>query len=206
MGQDAYIDYIQSFFRRWAPLYDLFAAPIAYVYSAAVRFASFPEGTRVLDICTGTGQIAKRLAQRGTSVVGVDISEAMLAHAVQRGSHGLFEVARMDVRQLAFPNRSFEYAIISLALHDMPRKVRLAVLAEAARVSRKVLVLDYELPLTNPWRAIAWHTIRLFESPYFRQFAREDPRELFREANFEVVRERKLFAHWFTVFELSPRF
>lgn len=38
-------------------------------------------GDRVLDAGCGAGHLAAKLADRGASVVGVDVSEAMLAYA-----------------------------------------------------------------------------------------------------------------------------
>jgi len=53
---------------------------------------------RVLDLCCGTGQLAAVLADRGWDVVGVDASEAMLAHARRRAPHARF--VRADARAL----------------------------------------------------------------------------------------------------------
>ena len=37
--EDPYVAYLHRFFARWSPVYDLFAAPIAFAYRAAVRAA-----------------------------------------------------------------------------------------------------------------------------------------------------------------------
>ena len=39
------------------------------------------DGARVLDVACGHGRVARELARRGTLVVGVDVSVAMLDHA-----------------------------------------------------------------------------------------------------------------------------
>lgn len=41
----------------------------------------FPEGTQILDICCGTGQLAGELTHRGYEVTGIDGSDQMLKHA-----------------------------------------------------------------------------------------------------------------------------
>ncbi len=40
-----------------------------------------PMGARILDLCCGTGQLARILAERGFRVMGIDGSEEMLRHA-----------------------------------------------------------------------------------------------------------------------------
>ena len=75
---DPYIAYTHRFFRKWAGVYDWFAASIFYAYGAAVRVLHPIAGLRVLDICTGTGAVALRCAARGAGVTGLDITPAML--------------------------------------------------------------------------------------------------------------------------------
>ena len=41
----------------------------------------FPAGTQVLDVCCGTGQLARELIRRGYEVTGIDGSDQMLKHA-----------------------------------------------------------------------------------------------------------------------------
>ena len=47
--------------------------------------ASVGVGARVLDVATGPGWVAARAAERGASVVGIDVAEAMIARA--RNAH-----------------------------------------------------------------------------------------------------------------------
>jgi len=152
---DAYIEYTHRFFEKWLPVYDLFAWPIGFVYRAAVERVGPRPGRRVLDLCTGTGEVALRLARRGAEVTGVDITEAMLAKARRKAERKQLSPAPrfelMDARHLALRMTASTSPSISLALHDMPRRVRLEVLREALRVSReRVVVLDYELPPGRP--------------------------------------------------------
>lgn len=43
----------------------------------------FPKGTRILDLCCGTGQLAGELTNRGYEVTGIDSSDEMLRYARQ---------------------------------------------------------------------------------------------------------------------------
>lgn len=205
--RDPYIDYTHQFFRRWVGWYDLFAGSIFYAYRAAVNVVQPRPGLTMLDLCVGTGEIALRCAARGATVTGVDITPEMLDKARQKAARrGLtVRLEVMDARQLKFPDRSFDVVTISFALHDMPRPVRVQVLAEAARVcAGRLVILDYDLPKIRWLFAFYYWVICLFESPYFRTFAREDTLALFAAANLprpEVVRP---FSGMFSVFILRP--
>ncbi len=50
------------------------------------------------------------------------------------------------VAALAFPDRRFDVVVIAFGLHDMPPRVRVRVLAEAARVTAgRLVVADYDV-------------------------------------------------------------
>jgi ubiquinone/menaquinone biosynthesis C-methylase UbiE len=97
-------------------------------------------GEAVLDVASGTGLIALAAAERvGSSgrVLGVDISEAMVAGATQRAAAlGLEHVrfARMDGEQLSCAQHSYDLAYCALGLMYMPDP--LAALRELFRVLR----------------------------------------------------------------------
>lgn len=186
---DAYVRFNRDFFRRWVGVYDAFAATMAPAYRAAARAALELSPTSVLDVCTGTGQVATRLAV-STQVVAIDLSPDMLAKARRRASRlapdAEVRLLEMDARHLAFDARAFDAVTISLALHDMPRRIRLEVLAEAARVARRrLVVLDYRLPSSRFLRAPALWAVDLFETPYFRGFVQEGAESLFADVGLE---------------------
>jgi len=76
-------------------------------------------GEKILDLCTGTGEMALVFASQGAKVVGTDIARGMLKRAVNK-SVGLASAwVEMDATHLAIADSSFEISIISLALHHM---------------------------------------------------------------------------------------
>ena len=172
--RDPYIEYIDRFFRKWLPVYDLFGATIFPVYRAATKLVEPRPGLEVLDICTGTGEMALRLARRGAKVTGVDATEAMLDRARSKAEGLDVDFRHGDARRLEFPDKSFDASVLSLALHDMPRKVRLEVLREAARVTRERLVIvDYDFPKARWLRRILVPAVQSFETAYLTRFAEE---------------------------------
>jgi demethylmenaquinone methyltransferase/2-methoxy-6-polyprenyl-1,4-benzoquinol methylase len=195
---DAYVEYTRAFFARWSRFYDLFSGPIAWTYAAATRRAVTAPDPSVLDLCTGTGEIALRCARRGARVVAVDLSDSMMARARAKlaarprlASRLRFET--MDARRLAFADRSFDVTVLSFALHDMPRSVRLEVLREARRVTaRRLVILDYELPRARPWRRVLTASIAQFETAYFPRFAAEGLEPLLRDAGLAGAARTRL--------------
>jgi ubiquinone/menaquinone biosynthesis C-methylase UbiE len=184
---DPYVAFTRRFFARWSPLYDLFAKPIGFAYRAAVRRAGAAPGRSLLDLCTGTGEIALRCARRGARVTAVDLTPSMFTRA-ERKARGLpVRFAGMDARQLAFPDRSFDAVLLSFALHDMPRKVRTQVLREATRVAReRLVVLDYDVPRRGPLRRAVLGGLSLFETPYLADFAKQGAAGALAEAGLTV--------------------
>ena len=84
-------------FDRVAAVYDLLntvmTAGLHHRWRArAVDFAKVAPGSRVLDVATGTGDLAIELVRRvspGGEVVGSDFAEGMLARARLKGARAL---------------------------------------------------------------------------------------------------------------------
>ena len=101
---------------------------------------------RVLDIATGPGYIAEAFAGAAREVVGVDLTDAMLAIAKERtNNRGITNVSfrTADAQNLPFENGAFDVVVCRLALHHLQKPLQ--VLREMARVCRaggRVLVED----------------------------------------------------------------
>jgi ubiquinone/menaquinone biosynthesis C-methylase UbiE len=187
-SDDPYVAFTRRFFARWSPLYDLFAKPIGFAYNAAVRQAGAAPGRSILDLCTGTGEIALRCARRGARVTAVDLTPSMLTRAVSKMRRLPVRFAGMDARRLAFPDRSFDAVLLSFALHDMPRRVRGQVLSEASRVAReRLVVLDYDVPRSALGRRAVLAGLGLFETPYLGDFAKQGAAGALAEAGLEIA-------------------
>jgi 2-polyprenyl-3-methyl-5-hydroxy-6-metoxy-1,4-benzoquinol methylase len=76
------------------------------------------EGRRVLDLGCGAGQLAHHLATHGAAdVVGVDVSERMLALARAQWAHPRVTYQRDAVEAVRFPPARFDVVVSSLVLH-----------------------------------------------------------------------------------------
>lgn len=95
------------------------------------RMAQPRSGERVLDVGTGTGHYAVRLAARGLHVAGVDASESMLALA--RAKTAAVEWRQAEAEHLPFPDDSFDLVLAVTLLEFVPDPLQ--ALAEMRRVA-----------------------------------------------------------------------
>lgn len=102
------------------------------------------EDRSVLEIACGTGRFTVMLAERGADIVGLDISDAMLAQgrakAHQAGVDDHVEFMRGDAARLPFPDNHFDTVVAMRFFHlaPTPRKF----MAEMARVSKEQVFFD----------------------------------------------------------------
>jgi SAM-dependent methyltransferase len=109
-----------------------FGAITDRVVARLLEAASVGAGARVLDVATGPGWVAAEAAERGASVVGIDVAEAMVKRA--RKAHPGVEFHRADAHALPFADASFDAVVGNLAVMHFSRPER--AIAEFARVLR----------------------------------------------------------------------
>jgi malonyl-CoA O-methyltransferase len=91
----------------------------------------------VLDVGTGTGRHALRIAESGARVTAVDFSEEMLAKAREkRGADRVRWLAHDVTRPLPFGAKSFDRVISALVLEHIPVDELVSFFRELARVTR----------------------------------------------------------------------
>ena len=83
-------------------------------------------GSGVLDLGCGFGWFCRWARQQGAArVLGIDVSERMLAQARVTTQDAAVSYARADMEDLELPARSFDLAYSSLALHYVENLDRL---------------------------------------------------------------------------------
>jgi ubiquinone/menaquinone biosynthesis C-methylase UbiE len=116
-----------------AAAYERFFGAIAgRVVEPLLGAAAVRAGTRVLDVATGPGWVAGQAAERGASVVGVDVAEAMIARA--RSARPDLEFRQADAHALPFPDAAFDAVVSNFAIMHLSRPDR--AVAQCARVLR----------------------------------------------------------------------
>ncbi len=180
-------------FKIFAPFYDLVTTPFIGLRRRVAAMAGFHTGARVLDVATGTGAQAFAFARKGAQVVGIDLSEAMLAVARRKNRCPSLAFRQADATELPFADGAFDIACISFALHEMPKTVRERTLREMARVTKvegTILVVDYGLPKGRLARWLVYHLVKMYERDRYAEFVKSDLRTLLVEVGFHVVEDR----------------
>jgi len=177
------------------------------------------DGARVLDMATGTGAVALKVAQRpGARVVGADVTRPMLvqakARAAREGPSPRLELVECTAEAVPFTDGAFDAVIFTYLLRyvsDVPSTLR-----ELARVLRPggiMLSLDFAVPgpMAYPlWRLYtslvlplggavlspAWMRASGFLGKSIRGFYRQWPEgrltDLWRECGFPRVASKRL--------------
>ena len=142
------IEAVGRSYARWALFYDqTFGAVTNVGRRRTARYINRSGARRVLEVGVGTG-LALPFYAPHLSVTGIDYSAEMLAKARARvarlGLRQVVALERMDARELAFDDGSFDLAVAMHVMSVVPEPER--VLCEMARVVRpggKVLLVNH---------------------------------------------------------------
>ncbi len=148
---------VQAMFNRIAGPYDalnaLMTAGLHHQWRRrAADLAALTPGARVLDVATGTGDLAIELAGRvqpGGEVVGCDFSEQMLARARAKAPH--LRLEQGDALDLQYRDDEFDAATVGFGLRnfsDLERGLR--EMARVVRPGGRVVVLEFTTPTRPP--------------------------------------------------------
>lgn len=134
---------VATMFARIAPRYDLMnrlmtlGRDLAW-RKDAVELVAFPAAQRVLDIGTGTGDLAIDLSARVPRVLGVDFCEPMLdagrEKARRLGHRRAIDLLPADALRLPFVDASFDGITTAFTVRNVPDLP--SVFGEMARVLR----------------------------------------------------------------------
>jgi SAM-dependent methyltransferase len=135
------------------------AMSLAETLDAVVELVPEDGAARWAELACGPGLIARAMAPRVGSVLGLDLTPAMIekarAEAAEAGVENVsFELG--DATALDLPDDSFDGAITRFSLHHIPAPIR--VLEEMRRVVRPggyVIVADHVTD--DDGGAAAWH-------------------------------------------------
>lgn len=118
----------------------------------AVRQAELCQGMRVLDLCTGTGDLALALARAApVEVVGLDLSRDMLARAREKarraGLEGRVRFLEGNALDVPFPSERFDRVTIAFGLRNLPDyRAGLAEIVRVLRPGGRALILEFARP------------------------------------------------------------
>jgi demethylmenaquinone methyltransferase/2-methoxy-6-polyprenyl-1,4-benzoquinol methylase len=149
---------VRSMFDRIAPRYDLLNRLLSagvdqrWRRAAADLLGLAPEA-RVLDLCTGTGDLLIEALGRGPgrSGVGIDLSEQMLARGVakleRRGLGARAAMASGDGERLPLRDARFDGALVSFGLRNIGRPdLALRELCRVLAPGGRLVILEFSMP------------------------------------------------------------
>jgi demethylmenaquinone methyltransferase/2-methoxy-6-polyprenyl-1,4-benzoquinol methylase len=151
---------VRDMFDRIAGLYDamntVMTAGMHHRWRRrAADLAAVGPGSSVLDVATGTGDLALELSRRvgpEGQVVGLDFSEAMLARARSKASSAspvIFEAG--DALELPYPDDRFDAATVGFGARnfsDLQRGV--SEMVRVVRPGGRVVILEITAPQRPP--------------------------------------------------------
>ncbi|QDT01017.1 bifunctional demethylmenaquinone methyltransferase/2-methoxy-6-polyprenyl-1,4-benzoquinol methylase UbiE [Adhaeretor mobilis] len=131
-----------------------------------VRQVAPAGGMKILDVCTGTGDLAiayHKASEGKAQIVGTDFCHEMLAIGEQKGrilgTNGQLTFLEADTQHLPFPDNEFDIVSVAFGLRNVANTD--AGLAEMARVCKpggQVAVLEFSTPRWQPFRAVyGWY-------------------------------------------------
>jgi demethylmenaquinone methyltransferase/2-methoxy-6-polyprenyl-1,4-benzoquinol methylase len=132
-----------------------------------VMVANLREGSKVLDIAGGTGDLALAFSKKvGASgeVVHTDINEAMLSvgrsRLIDKGV--LLPTLVCDAEQLPFPDAHFDVVSVAFGLRNMTHKdVALREMCRVLKPGGRLLVLEFSRVAKPLTKAYDWYSFKV---------------------------------------------
>lgn len=152
--------------RRYDLMNDLMSFGLHRLWKAfTVSVARIRPGERVLDVASGSGDLARAFAAREAEVWMSDINGPMLVRGRDRmlDAGRPVPAVRCDAERLPFREAAFDCVSVGFGLRNMTRKE--AALAEMTRVLKpggRLLVLEFSRvwkPLQKPYDLYSFHVL-----------------------------------------------
>jgi demethylmenaquinone methyltransferase/2-methoxy-6-polyprenyl-1,4-benzoquinol methylase len=176
---------VRSLFNGIAARYDLLNHVLSggvdlYWRRKAIAALSDLRPKRILDVATGTADLAiaaMRLAPE--SVIGVDIAENMLAigreKITRKGLAGTITMKSGEAEQLAFPDGSFDAAIVAFGARNFEDlELGLQEMGRVLRPGGRIVVLEFSRPSGFPFKQLYFFYFRRI-LPLIGRIVSKDP-------------------------------
>jgi len=172
----------------------------SYAYDAFVRLHSRDPGesmraflaqearldsaSTVVDLCTGTGSSALRMAEENKEarIIGIDFSKGMLRQARRKSSQDANVLwIQADVSQLPVSSGSVDRVTCTYAMYELPGPTREETMKEVVRILRPrgMFVMMEHLPPDRPFIKLLYLIrIHALGTKSARSFAGAEEKEL----------------------------
>ena len=186
---------IQEQYNRLAHIYDWrWGRYTSNTLSFFKAWAEIPIAAVVLDIACGTGELERLLLNDdpNRAIVGVDISEQMLAQARQKLSgYANLSFQQAIASQLPFPDQSFDIVVSANALHYFPEpEMALKEIKRVLKPQGSVVILDwckdFLLCRVGDW------ILKRLDSAYQQCYTEAELHDLLNDAGFHIARVQRV--------------
>ena len=145
---------VQSMFSRIAGSYDLLNRTLSLGIDQrwrkrTVRQADVQDGQLVVDVCTGTGDLAAAFARSGARVVGVDFTYEMVRRSPKkvRSDDPATVFVHGDAMRLPLSDDAADVATVAFGIRNVAdRRGGLREMSRVVRPGGRVLVLEFTTP------------------------------------------------------------
>lgn len=165
---------VREMFDNIAPKYDLLNHTLSMSIDRlwrrhVVRLVRRAKPRRILDVATGTGDLAIAMARRieGARILGVDLSERMLdvarSKVEARGLDGRILLDRGDAEHLDVADASVDVATVAFGVRNFgDLDAGLRELARVLRPGGRVVILEFSRPSNRLFRTLyEFYTYRI---------------------------------------------
>jgi demethylmenaquinone methyltransferase/2-methoxy-6-polyprenyl-1,4-benzoquinol methylase len=150
---------VRRMFGSIAPYYDFLNHLLSlnidrYWRRRTVRLVPAMPGTPVLDVCTGTGDLAlayRRHSPYGTAIVGTDFCHEMLVRAAMKAASGSqgngIRFIEADAQRLPFPDNYFGITTVAFGLRNVTdTDTGIAEMIRVTRPAGRIAILEFSRP------------------------------------------------------------
>lgn len=158
---------IRDMFDRIAPRYDLLNRVLSLGIDRrwrrfAVRQLQIPKNGKVLDIATGTGDVALEVARQtdhSVKIVGSDFTQGMLVLGQQKIADspyvGRILLANAPCEALPHPEQTFDGITIAFGIRNVvDRQKGLCEMARVLKPGGRAVILEFAEPLNGFFRKV----------------------------------------------------
>lgn len=166
----------------------------------ALELGNFEAGSKILEIGSNAGQNTVMLAAQGLRMVGIDLSEKVVAIAkenAQKLDLNNVDYFCQDVEDLnLFEDDTFDGAVSFSALRYVPDLKK--ALKEIFRVTKKSVTVVLDFPNRHcPWFTLMKNKFGVENHVCDHFYSTKELRSLFKEVGFKDVETKKiLFTHY----------
>jgi len=155
---------VERMFDNISPKYDLlnrlFSLGIDQAWRRkVVRLVGREKVDRLLDVATGTGDLAIMASKKATRVTGIDISEGMLDHGrvkvKQRGLQDRIELIKADSAELPFAEGTFDVVTVAFGVRNFEQLEKgIAEMRRVLKPGGRMFILEFSKPQRTPFRQL----------------------------------------------------